>query len=279
MKKELISKLHKSFEECARDKDGVEYWTARELQTLLNYDRWENFSKVILKAKDACKNSNVEVPDHFRDVTKMVELGSGSKRKVDDLHLTRYACYLIAQNGDPRKEEIAFAQTYFAIQTRKQEVIEGRLNDLKRIEAREKLAKTEKRFAGIVFERGVDSKGFARIKSKGDEVLFGGHSTRRMKKKLEVPKKRALADFLPRVTIAAKTLANEMTEHNLLDKDLEGEEPITDEHKNSNQAVRTALVDRGIKPEKLPPEEDVKKLERRVKSQDKKLPKSSGGFR
>jgi DNA-damage-inducible protein D len=275
MKKELINKLHKDFEGSAKEQAGVEYWTARDLQQLLSYSKWDNFLKVIEKAKEACKNSKIKVQHHFAEVGKMVEIGSSTKREISDYQLTRYACYLIAQNGDPRKDEIAFAQTYFAVQTRKQEIIEDRLKELKRIHAREQLVEAEKRLAGVVFERGVDSKGFARIKSKGDEVLFGGNSTRKMKSKLKVPEKRPLADFLPRVTLTAKTLADEMTEHNVLERNLRGEPNIDSEHQYSNKAVRKALTDRGIKPEELPPAEDIKKLQQRVKAEGKKLPKQT----
>lgn len=275
MEKELITRLHKNFEDFAHHEDGVEFWYARDLQTLLEYTEWRNFSQVIEKAKLACYNAHFELSDHFVDVNKMVDVGSGTQREITDLKLTRYACYLIAQNGDPRKEIIAFAQTYFAVQTRKQELIEERLKELRRIEQREHLAQTEKRLAGIAFERGVDSKGFARIKSKGDQVLFGGHSTQQMKEKLNVPASRPLADFLPTVTIAAKALANEVTEHNVINRDLRGESPIGREHEASNKAIRKALVERNVIPEKLPPAEDIKKVQSRVRAEGKKLPKQT----
>jgi DNA-damage-inducible protein D len=220
MKKSQISTLHKSFEETVQNEDDIEFWYARDLQQLLDYTDWRNFLLVIDKSKMACENAKVEVKYQFVDVNRLITHGKGGKREIPDIKLTRYACYLIAQNGDPRKEVIAFAQTYFAVQTRKQEVLEERLRELKRIEKRELLAEREKRLAGIIFERGVDSQGFARIKSRGDEALFGGHSTREMKSKLDVPVKRALADFLPAVTLTAKALADEITEHNLLEKDL-----------------------------------------------------------
>lgn len=208
----------------------------------------------------------------------MVQLGSGSKRKVKDYMLTRYACYLIAQNGDPKKEEIAFAQSYFALQTRKQELIEERLAYIERTEARGRLRETEKRLSQNIYERGVDDAGFGRIRSKGDTALFGGHTTQDMKRKLGVKDKRPLADFLPTLTIAAKNLATEMTNYNVEEKDLQGETAITMEHVQNNASVRSMLEDRGIKPEELPPSEDIKKLERRVKSQEKKIAEQSGKF-
>lgn len=273
MKKKLITRLHKNFEELAHHEDGVEFWYARDLQSLLGYTRWENFFTAISKAKQACISANNQETDHFLDATKMVDIGSGTQREILDIKLTRYACYLIAQNGDPKKEEIAFAQTYFAIQTRKQEIIEQRLSEFERLTAREKLTRSEKILSGVVFERGVDQDGFARIKSKGDEVLFGGRSTREMKQKLAVPEKRALADFLPTVTVAAKQLANEMTSLNVKARDLKGENPISAEHQRNNQEVRGALTRAGIYPEKLPPAEDIKKVQSRLKSDGKKLPK------
>ncbi len=275
MEKQLITRLHKNFEDCAHEKDGIEFWTAREIQVLLGYSDWKNFEKIVSKAKTACENGGQVVADHFADVGKMVNIGSNGEREIADLMLTRYACYLIAQNGDPRKDEIAFAMTYFAIQTRKQELVEERLAQWERLQAREKLTISEKTLSGLLFERGVDSEGFARIRSKGDSALFGGYSTREMKEKLGVPDKRPLADFLPGVTIKAKDLANEITSHNVKkDTSLRGESPITDEHVRNNRNVRDVLTKSGIQPESLPPEADIKKLDRKLKSEDKKLPQS-----
>ncbi len=254
----------------------VEYWFARELMPLLGYERWENFDKTIIRAMESCETSGVEVSDHFREVTKMVSLGSGSKRSVKDYMLTRYACYLVAQNGDPKKEEIAFAQSYFALQTRKQELIEERISLIERTEARGRLRESEKRLSQNIYERGVDDAGFSRIRSKGDRALFGGHSTQEMKFRLGVKDTRPLADFLPTLTIAAKNLATEMTNYNVEEKDLQGEGSITGEHIQNNLSVREMLGKRGIKPENLPPAEDIKKLERRVKSQEKKIAAQSG---
>ena len=271
MKKEIIAGLTKSFEESAYRKGDVDYWLARELQELLEYSEWRNFALVIEKAKKACENSKQNVSDHFVDVNKKVEIGSGSEREVDDLMLTRYACYLIAQNGDPRKEIIAFAQSYFAIQTRKQELIEERMQLVERINAREKLVETETELSKNIYERGVDNHGFARIRSKGDYALFGGNTTIQMKKKLNIPQKRPLADFLPTITIKAKDLATEITNFNVKEKDMNGECSITNEHVKNNKDVRGLLAKSGIKPENLPPKEDINKLQRRVKSENKKV--------
>ena len=278
MEKTKITAIKSQFDETIHIIEGtdVEYWLARELMLLLGYERWENFENAIKRAMESCETSGSAVSDHFREVTKMVQLGSGSKRNVRDYMLTRYACYLIAQNGDPKKEEIAFAQSYFAVQTRKQELIEERIAYIERTEARGRLRESEKRLSQNIYERGVDDAGFGRIRSKGDTALFGGHTTQDMKRKLGVKDGRPLADFLPTLTIAAKNLATEMTNYNVEEKDLQGEVAITTEHVQNNSSVRSMLGERGIKPEELPPSEDIKKLERRVKSQEKKIAEQSG---
>ncbi len=277
MNKETIVKFKGLFDSIIQvlPDSKIEFWYARDIMNALGYDRWENFSNVIQKAMIACNNSDTDSENHFRDVTKMVKIGSGAERTINDVILTRYACYLIAQNGDPRKEPIAFAQTYFAIQTRKQELIEQRLELETRLQARAKLKESETELSKNIYERGVDEKGFGRIRSKGDKALFGGYNTQNMKIKLGMSKNRPLADFLPTVTITAKNLATEITNHNVKENGLHGENPITREHVQNNESVRGLLVDRGIKPENLKPAEDLKKIERRVKSEEKKLIKQS----
>ena len=271
MKKELIDELFHKFEAACYRLEGIECWSARELQVILGYAEWRNFLNAIDKAKNACEGAGEKVEHHFVDVNKMVELGSGAQRRIEDLALTRYACYLIAQNGDPtKKPEIAFAQTYFAFQTRKQELIEQRLLDRDRVTAREKLSKTENKLSGIIYERGVNEQGFAIIRSEGDKALFGGRNTHDMKRTLAVPDGRPLADFLPTLTIKAKDFAAELTSHNVVDKNLHGQNAIQREHVDNNLAVRKILKERGVRPEALPPAEDVRKVERRLKSDDKK---------
>ncbi|MCL1943009.1 MAG: DNA damage-inducible protein D [Candidatus Azobacteroides sp.] len=270
MKSTEILELFKEFESAAYEMDGVECWSARDIQKLLGYLKWENFEKVLDKAKIACHESGVEISNHFPDVRKMVLLGYGVEREVFDIALTRYACYLIAQNGDSRKPEIAFAQTYFAVQTRRAEIIEQRILDTERIKAREKLCKTEKQLSSILYEHGIDDEGFAMIRSKGDQALFL-FSTRQLKIKLGMPKNRPIADFLPTVSIKAKDLSAEMTSVNVQSKDLYGQKPIENEHVDNNTAVREMLLKRGITPEELPAAEDIKRVQRKLEKENKSL--------
>lgn len=270
MKKEQIQELFQKFESICYIQDSLEFWSARELQKLLGYTKWENFEKVIEKAKQACQNAGEQIQDHFPDVRKVIDAGKGAKHEIDDILLTRYACYLIAQNGDSRKEEISFAQNYFAVQTRRAELVEKRLLEFERVKAREKLSQTEKQLSGILYERGVDGQGFAIIRSKGDQALFR-LSTFQLKKKLGMPDSRPVADFLPTISIKAKDFAAEMTGLNVQAKDLKGQNLIEIEHIDNNKAVREMLIKRGIIPEELPPAEDVKKLERKLTADERNI--------
>lgn len=281
MDKQSIIQYKTSFDAIASyiegedGKEKVEVWFARDLMSQLGYSKWENFQTAIGRAIDSCRTQGIDAEDYFRSVRRTIELGNGASRDVEDYMLTRYACYLIAQNGDPRKEQIAFAQSYFAVQTRKAELIEERLNHISRLETRERLRASEKQLSQNIYERGVDEKGFGRIRSKGDTALFGGHTTEDMKQRLGIKGTRPLADFLPTLTIAAKNLATEMTNYNVEKADLYGENSITREHIQNNRSVREMLGKRGIKPEELPAAEDIKKLERRVAAEEKKLEKSA----
>lgn len=270
MKTEQVQMLTETFEGHAQQTEGgVEYWLARDVQHLLGYTKWENFLNVVNKAKTACEVSGHDIGNHFPDVRKMVDLGSGSQRDIDDIMLTRYACYLIAQNGDPRKPEIAFAQTYFAVQTRKAELIEQRLLEAERVQARRKLSATEKELSLVIYEQTGGNQDFALIRSKGDQALFG-KSTQAMKAQWKVPESRPLADFAPTILLKAKDFATEITIFNARQHQMDSERAISSEHITNNQAVRNTLLQRGIRPESLPPAEDVKKVERRIQSDDKK---------
>lgn len=279
MKTEIIQSLTSTFEASAQQtEDGVEYWLARDIQHLLGYSKWENFLNVVSKAKTACEVSGHQVSDHFPDVRKMVDLGSGSQREVEDIMLTRYACYLIAQNGDPKKQEIAFAQTYFAVQTRRAELIEQRLLEAERVSARKKLSTTEKELSEVIFEQTGGNENFAIIRSKGDQALFG-KTTQAMKAHWQVPDTRPLADFAPTIILKAKDFATEITIFNSRQHKLAAETAISREHVTNNEAVRRTLIERGIRPESLPAAEDVKKVERRLTSEEKKALKKPDGLR
>jgi DNA-damage-inducible protein D len=273
MKSTEIKALFEQFEQVSSEYEGIECWSARELQGLLGYTQWRNFENTIDKAKESCKNAGENIQYHFADVSKTIPMPKGAEKEVDDILLTRYACYLIAQNGDSRKEQIAFAQNYFAVQTRRAEVIEQRILDYERVQARAKLAETEKILSGVLYERGIDAKGFAIIRSKGDKALFR-LDTHLLKRRIGAPENRPVADFLPTISIKAKDLAAEMTSINVQSKDLKGHAPIEKEHVDNNSAVRKMLLERDIVPENLPAAEDVKKIERKLKSDELKTLKS-----
>jgi DNA-damage-inducible protein D len=278
MKSESLVNLTESFEDHVNiTVDQIEFWLARDLQYLLGYSEWRNFQKVIIKAKQSCEASGNDVFYHFVEINKMVKIGSDSERPINDLMLTRYACYLIAQNGDPKKEEIAFAQNYFAVQTRKFEILEKRIKDWERLQARKKLTASEKDFSKLIFEKTGNERSFAIIRSKGDTALFG-ITTKRMKEKLSIPPSRTLADFLPTITIKAKDFATEITIFNIKDKNLKSDNNISKEHITNNTSVRNILLERGIKPEELPAEEDLKKLERRINKENKRIENISDRF-
>ena len=270
MKPETIQSLVQNFESRANKTDeGVDFWLARDLQNLLGYTKWDNFLMVIEKAKIACKSTKHEVPDHFADVGKTIAMPKGAQKEVRDIMLTRYACYLIAQNGDPKKTEIAFAQNYFAIQTRRLEVIEKRMQEFERLRARQKLTETEKELSGVIYEQTGSDKNFGLIRSKGDKALFG-YTTSEMKDRLGIPQNRAIADFQPTILLKAKDFATEITIFNTKAKGLRSEQSISDEHITNNRSVRKTLISRGIQPELLPAEDDIKKIERKLKSDEKK---------
>ena len=278
MKKDIVYKLTENFEDFLhKTEDGVEFWLARDLQHLLGYGKWDNFQNVISKAKTACEISGQDISDHFADVGKMVEIGSGAQKEIDDVMLTRFACYLIAQNGDPRKEQIAFAQTYFAIQTRKAELIEQKILEIERVQARNKLAETEKELSHVIFQQTGGNENFALIRSKGDQALFN-RTTQQMKDKWGI-KNKPLADFMPTILLKAKDFATEITIFNAKQKQMKTEGQISNEHITNNKTVRNTLISRGIVPENLPPEEDVKKIERKLKSEEVKSLKENKGFK
>lgn len=270
MKAELIQSLTNNFEgHVNKTDDGLEFWFARDLQHLLGYSKWENFLNVINKAKTSCEVSGHDCQDHFPDIRKTIPVPNGGEKEIDDYMLTRYACYLIAQNGDSSKEPIAFAQTYFAIQTRKAELIQERIDNIERVKARKKLTETGKELSSVIFQQTGGNQNFALIRSKGDMAFFGGKSTADMKIIWNTGAK-PIADFMPTILLKAKDFATEITIHNARNNNMRNENQISAEHVTNNKAVRQTLISRGIVPERLPASEDVKKVARKIESDKKK---------
>ncbi len=273
MQRERIHELNTTLERRMRRETatGTEFWLARDLQSIFGYVHWANFERVIHKAMMACEAAGHAVDDHFLRLEKIEDISARRSLKVTDYALTRYACYLVAQSADATKDQVALARNYFASPANEQDTVEGRRADAERIEARRKLSESEKVLSGLIYEHVEDDEGFRRIRTKGDQALFGGVTTRQMKRRLRVPKGRAMADFLPTLTIKAKDFANEITNFDIKRDYLHTEAQITREYIKNNREIRKVLERRKIKPEELPAAEDVKKVERRLSKEDKSL--------
>ncbi len=269
---DTIQKNLESIKRVSNDDHPMEFWSARDLMPMLGYTKWQKFTEVIERAKAACKLSGQNIDDHVTGAGKMIATGKGATRKIEDFFLTRYAFYLIAQNGDPRKPEIALAQTYFATQTRKQELLEQRDMESKRLDARAKLRETESKIESTVYERGIKYPvEFATFKNKHIEALYGGISASQLKKIRKIPPKRSLADFDSHVELKAKDFALAMTDHNIKEKDIRGKEAMNTEVVKNSRETRQALLNRGIKPEHIKPEEDLKLVESRKNKEAKRI--------